>query len=221
MDTSSNLEDYFARLADSAYADLDDFELNLLGQVEAELFTENFEFHPLVMQLDGLVLDDPGTSNHHVLLGRAPFEGQVLFLAHDGGCRVVFASLDEFLKAADRAVREKIVLPETHPVLSPVVGDQACLGELIDTLLEEEEIDVVLALIPSLDLQNLTLLARLAAHEDFLIAEMLAIEIAKRPHTCLADVAAQCAAHPHKQAAQAGTRALAAIRAAVARQKSA
>lgn len=221
MDLPSDLEGYFARVSQGAYSDVDELELNLLGRVEAELFTEDFEFHPVVMHLDGLVLDDPGTSNHHVLLGRAPLEGQVLFLTHDGGSRVVFASLAEFLAAADKVLADRTVFPETHPLLSPQAGDQACLSELIETLLEEDETDAVLALIPSMDLCDLKLLAKLVVHEDFLLGELVALEITKRPVAALEGVAIQCAAHRHPQVSRAGARALAAIRAVAARQKSA
>ena len=221
MDMPSDLEGYFARVSRGEYSDLDELELNLLGRVEAELFTEDFEFHPVVMQLDGLVLDDPGTSNHHVLIGRAPLEGQVLFLTHDGGSRVVFASLAEFLAAADKARAEGTVLPETHPLISPLVLDQACLSELIETLLEEDETDAVLALIPSMDLCDVKLLGKLVAHEDFLLGELVALEIAKRPVEVLEGVAIQCAAHRHPQVSRAGARALAAIRALGGRQKTA
>jgi hypothetical protein len=221
MGTQSDLEGYFAHLASGAYSDIDELELNLLNRVEAELFTEDFEFHPIVMHLDALVLDDPGTSNHHVLLDRAPFEGQVLFLTHDGGTRVVFASITEFLAAADRAIAEKIVLPETHPAASPRVADQVCLSELIQTLLDEDETDVVLALIPSMDLSDLALLGKLATHEDYFLGELVALEIAKRPAAALENVAHQCAAQRPPQVAQAGHRALRAIRALTAPQKTA
>lgn len=212
MDMAHEVDRYFAHIAGGAYADADDLQLNLLGRTEAELFSEDFEFHPIVMGLDGLVLDDPGTSNHHVLLGRSPLEGQVLYLMHDGESRVVFASLEEFLAAADRALAGNVVLPEIHPVISPRPADQACLTELVDTLLAGDEIDVVLALIPSLDLADTAVLGQLVAHEDFLLGEMVALEIIKRPDPALLEVARLCASHAHPQVARAGERALRAIR---------
>jgi len=212
MDMAHEVDRYFAHIASGTYADVDDLQLNLLGRTEAELFSEDFEFHPVVMVLDALVLDDPGTSNHHVLLGRSPLEGQVLYLMHDGESRVVFASLEEFLAAADRALAENLVLPEIHPVISPRPADQECLRELVDTLLAGDEIEVVLALIPSLELDDATQLRQLVAHEDFLLGEMVALEIIKRPDALLQELAGLCAAHPHPQVARAGERALRAIR---------
>ena len=73
------------------------------------------------------------------------------------------------------------------------------------------EIEVALALIPSLDLTGHGMLARLATHEDFFLAEAVADEIVRRPEPALAAIAALCAAHAHPQASSAGHRALRAL----------
>lgn len=186
-------------------------ELNLLHNDAAIAITADFRWQPVVKLLDGLVLDDADTSNHHVLLQRAPLEGHVLFLSHDGETRVVFSSLDALMAAADAALADGIALPELHPSLAPVPADQPGLSALVQACVDQDEIEVALALIPSLDLADHGLLSHLAVHEDFFLAEAVAAEIAKRPDPTLATIAALCVAHAHPQARNAGHRALRAL----------
>ena len=213
MMLESDIEAYFAKVSTGAYSGLDELELNLLERTAAQSLTEDFSFHPLVRLLDGLLLDDPDTSNHHVLLRRHPFEGHVLYLAHDGDSRIVFPSLARLLDAADEAKKEELFLPELHPEVSPHAMDQAAVSQLVRSLVEgeEEEINAALALIPSMDLSDTDLLAMLAAHEDFYVGEAVGEAIAKRPSGALRPVALLCSKHPHPQAARAGVKALRAI----------
>jgi hypothetical protein len=210
MDHATSM--YFQRVATGHYAGHAALELNLLHSEGAQTITADFRGQPVVTLLDGLVLDDADTSNHHVLLRRAPLEGHVLFLSHDGETRVVFSSLGALLAAADAALADGIALPELHPALAPVPADQPALNALIQHCVDQDEIEVALALIPSLDLAGHDLLSRLAAHEDFFLAEAVGDEIAKRPDPALATVATLCAAHAHPQARNAGQRALRALR---------
>src|ERR1700741_3288127 len=79
---------YFGRSADGSLASLQRIELNLRGPARAvELTTKFLEFHPVVQALNGFVLDDGNTSNHHVYLAGPPLNGMVLFLPHDGDAR--------------------------------------------------------------------------------------------------------------------------------------
>ncbi|MGJ7528208.1 hypothetical protein [Variovorax sp. GB1P17] len=197
------LDEYFEEIDAPLFA-----ELGLLPREEATELTESLSGHPLVETLQGFALDDPDTSDHHLLLGRAPLEGCVLFLAHDGQSRVVFDSLDSFLQAAREAGEQGDELRDLHPEGSPVASDQRALSALINDLLDDGTLtDVVVALIPSLDLLDLALLERLANDEDFFLGEAVAVEIARRPTQALALIAQMCAAHPHTQVAQAGKRA--------------
>lgn len=203
---------YFDAVSKGTYSDLYRVEVNLLGPAEAESLTKKFSSHPLVRELDGLVLDDPNTSNHHILLRRYPFEGHVLYLSHDDNSRIVYASLLEFLGAADEAKASSQFLPELHPVVSPHGMDQEALSRLVCGLVETEEgIEVALALIPSMDLSDIDLLANLAKHEDFFVGEAVGEEIAKRPSDTLRQAALLCSKHPHPQTARAGAKALRAI----------
>ncbi len=156
------------------------------------------------------MLDDPNTSNHHILLRRPPVNGQILYLAHDDNSRIVFSSLAEFLACAERAKIENLSIPELHPPISPVAPDQAELSNAIRTLIAEDQVDVVLALVPSMDLSDNALLAELLGHDDFFLGEAVAEAIRTRPSVALAALARQCAEHPHPQVARAGQRALAA-----------
>jgi len=204
---------HFEAISGGNYSDLHQLEMNLLGPSTAESLTEKFSFHPLVRVLEGLVLDDPNTSNHHILLRRHPFQGHVLYLAHDDDSRVVFSSLAELLHAADAARSSGQFLSELHPVVSPHGMDQKAVSLLVRSLVEgtDEGIGVALALIPSMDLSDTDLLAELAKHEDFFVSEAVGEEIAKRPSSALRKVAVLCSRHPHPQAARAGAKALRAI----------
>ena len=210
---AADIEAYFAKVETGVYSGLLRLELNLLDRTAAESLTAEFSFHPLVRVLEGLVLDDPDTSNHHVLLRRHPFEGHVLYLVHDDASRIVFSSLAGLIESADRAKAGGLALPDLHPRVSPLALDQGAVSGLVHRLVEgsEEELDVALALIPSMDLSDMDLLAKLAAHPDFFVAEAVADQIAGRPSSALRQVALLCSKHPHFQAAAAGERALRAI----------
>ncbi|WP_233840432.1 hypothetical protein [Dyella sp. 2HG41-7] len=207
---SMGIESYFADVDTGKYSGLLQFELNLIKRESAEALTGTFSSHPIIRLLDGFVLDDPETSNHHVLLCHHPFEGQVLSLSHDGDSRVVFSSLSELLVAAKETQARQISLSELHPDVSPCASDQGALSHLIDSLIEgtAEDADVALALIPSMDLSDTKLLEKLATHENFFFGEAVAIEIAKRPSTKLRSIALICSNHSHVQAAEAGEKAL-------------
>lgn len=210
---ATSIDDYFEIVSRGGYTGLHEIEVHFLERTAAHSLIEVFSPHPLVRVLDGLVLDNPNTSNHHILLRRPPFEGYVLYLAHDDDSRIVFPSLAALLAAADAAKASGQFLNEVHPLVSPHDMDQKAVSLLVRHLIEEEGegIDVALALIPSMDLSDTHLLTELVQHGDFFIAEAVGEEIAKRPSSALKDVALLCARHPHFQAAQAGAKALRAI----------
>jgi hypothetical protein len=91
--------------------------------------------------------------------------------------------------------------------------DQRAVSGLVRRLVEgsDEEIDLAVVFIPSMDLSDSDLLTTLATHDDFFISEAVGDEIAKRPSRALRSVAMLCSKHPHPQAAEAGARALRAI----------
>jgi hypothetical protein len=62
-----------------------------------------------------------------------------------------------------------------------------------------------------MDLNDVELLSRLAADEDFYVAEAIGDAIARRPRLELEQIALACQNHSHFQAAEAGSRAVAAI----------
>jgi hypothetical protein len=207
------IETYFAEIDSDKYSGLPQFELNLLDRDEAEALTERLSSHPIIRLLDGFVLDEPNTSNYHILLCRHPLEGQVLYLSHDGDSRVVFSNLSELLTAASEAKARQLALPELHPDLSPHVTDQPALSHMLAMLAEgaSEEADVAVSIIPSMDLSDTTLLEALATHENFYISEAVGAEIAKRPSSALKPIAWLCSNHPHPQAAEAGAKAISVI----------
>lgn len=203
---------YFGRVRAGAYVERFDAEVHLLDLDDALQLTREFGFHPIVRQFDGLVLDDARTGNHHVLLRHGPLAGQVFHLAHDGEGRVVFPSALHLLAAADRALENGTRLSAAHPAGAPAAPDQAGLaGVMARAMAAGQEGDIVLPLIPSLDLRDLGLLQRLVHTNDFLIVEAVANEIARRPAPELRDIACQCCVHPHAHAARAGRAALRAL----------
>ncbi len=208
----ADLEAYFDRIKNGRYAKRRDIELNLLPVHEAVELTHKFrDLLALVQTLRGFILDDAETSNYHVYLDHPSLDGAVLYLNHDGDTQVVFASLDDFLAAADAAIGSGHDLRGYHPLICPLAKDQECLSELVRQQLNLEDgygTDVITAIIPSMDLRDLKLLRHLAQDPDFFLSEAVAIEISKRPSAELREVAELCAAHAHFQAAEAGRRAL-------------
>jgi hypothetical protein len=214
----SDLGAYFGQVADGSLRGHDELELNLLPVAHAARWTKDFrEFHPVVDVLRGLILDDPNTSNHHVYLSANCCAGTVFYLNHDGDSRIVFPTLVAFLDAARRALETAQCLTTFHPEDGVQLGDQSGLSQLVAGLLEGkfdcDSTEVVLALVPSMDLTDLTLLERLAKDEDFYIAEAVGDAIARRPRHELGAIAETCQHHSHFQAAKAGSRAVAAINA--------
>lgn len=168
-----------------------------------------FASHPAVQTFHAYVLDDEGTSNHHLLMTAAPLAGAVFFLSHDGDSRVVFDSAAQFLTAVREAHVQEVSVSEFHPHQSPMVKDQAALADFIRTLHERGECsDLIVSLVPSLDLEDLSLLQLLVSDADFYLGEAVAMEIEKRPSRTLLPIAIACASHRHPQVAGAGARAV-------------
>lgn len=185
----------------------------LLAPPAVREHSERFAFHPVVAQLGGYVLDDADTSDHHVLVTRSPLAGSVLFLALDADTRTVFDSGAAFLAAVREARETDADVTDLHPAQSPIAKDQVALGAFVRALLASEELgDVVVCLVPSLDLADTDLLQRLVQDEDFFLGEAVANEITKRPSPALLPMAQLCAAHRHPQVARAGQRALQRVR---------
>lgn len=192
-----------------ASARFDEDGSHLLPQLAVLEQSERFAYHPIVQQLGGYVLDDADTSDHHLLVTRSPLIGSVLFLSHDGDTRIVFDSATAFLEAVRETRDKEIEVPDLHPDRSPIAQDQLALSAFMRGLLDSPGLnDVVVALIPSLDLQDIDLLQRLAQDEDFFLGEAVGNEIKNRPSPVLLPIAELCAAHPHPQVARAGDRAV-------------
>jgi hypothetical protein len=197
------LQDYF-----DASASIDEDVSHLLSRLAVVEQSGRFAYHPVVQQLGGYILDDADTSDHHVLVTGSPLIGNVVFLSHDGDTRAVFESGAAYLAAVREAHGRGIDVTDLHPDQSPIAKDQGALSAFVRSLLASELGDVVVSLIPSLNLQDIDLLQRLAQDEDFFLGEAVASEIEKRPSAALLPIAELCAAHLHPQVARAGLRAV-------------
>lgn len=202
------IDSYFARVAQGRYTKQHEAEVNLLPRAKALALTKEFDYHHVIQALDGLLLDDPDTSDHHFLARCAPLAGMVFYLSIRGSARAVFPDLEAFLAATDTAINEQSPLSELHPRLAPRAEGQQGLEKLIAYGLEEDRPEIITALIACMDFVDVDWLECLATHPDFFIAETIADEICLRPSAALRPVAQQCAQSSHAQVRRAGERAL-------------
>lgn len=205
------LSAYFHLLSDGDYS-----HTTLLSPIAVQEYSEEFSFHPAVQLFGGYVLDDLGTSNHHLLITTGPLAGCVYYLSHDDDSRVVFATSSDFLAAVLQAQQTEQDSSDLHPALSPLAKNQSALSALITELLDsgdDEAEDLLPSLLPSVDLNDLALLQRLATSDNFYLGEALAHEIIKRPAAHLLPIAQLCAAHAHSQVSGVGAKAVRSIQA--------
>ncbi|PQO47967.1 hypothetical protein [Blastopirellula marina] len=209
---------YFQDVAAGDFSDHLECDVNLFAVETAVRLTEEFrDFEPRVGSLRGIVLDDDNISDCHVYLTHPACRGAILFLRHDGDSHIIFASLNDFLAAANSAIATGKPLRscERPPIL---LADDVAANQLIRELLTgETEYDIdgpIDSLLASMNLTDLDLLATLAADESFYIAESVGAAIARRPRPDLLPIAKMVSDHAHFQAAKAGKRAVSAIFAA-------
>lgn len=170
----------------------------LSAQSVIEQSREFRTFHPVVQRLQGIILDDPGTSDHHIVLCRAGVAGSVLHLAHDGTSRIVFDNIRSFLEAARRAAALNGLIEDEHPRHARVLSDQVALRGLIEFLRSDPDYDdIVPALVPSLELSDPNYLSTLVVGEDVYVAEAVCQEITARPSADLMPVVETGEAHAH------------------------
>lgn len=193
---AEKLEAYFRKI-ESQLPGAED--LGLLDMAQSiELSNQFRSFHPIVRDLKGVILDDPGTSNHHVFLGQLPLDGAVLHLSHDGSNRIVFDGIESFIEAANCAADDAMEIEDKHPEHAWIAEDQARLRDLIAALRSSTDGEgILIALLPSLKLSDVDFLSTLATDESFYVAEAVCNEIARRPTADLLPVAELGEQHPH------------------------
>ncbi|WP_442679759.1 hypothetical protein ACSBM8_00710 [Sphingomonas sp. ASY06-1R] len=174
-------------------------ELGLLNEAAAIALTREFRsFHPVVQGLHGILLDDPDTSNHHVLLGHEAVSGAIFYLAHDGDSRIVFDGLDSFLAAAREAAASGTAIEDQHPDHACILRDQPALESLIASLRPTPHYeDTAPVLIASLDLTDVEFLSALVRDPDVYVAEAVLRAIAARPSATLLPIVDAGARHDH------------------------
>jgi hypothetical protein len=196
-----------------AMPDAEQFKVSLGLLSLAQMVDESLTFRSfrLMQLLHGIVLDDAGTSNHHVLICAPPLAGMVFYLSHDGDSRVVFADLAAYLAAAGAAFEADDFLDEQHSGQTPIAADQPGLRELLAGAASQADSDeIIVPLIRSFELSDPDFLIALIG-DDFLIGEAVAEEIIRRPAIALLPVAKFCENHPHPQVSGPGAKARQAI----------
>lgn len=186
----------------------------LLSPDHALAFTRTLgRFQEVLQAVDGLILDDNRTGCYHAYIGRPFFSGGIFYLGRGVDTRIVFSSLDDYRNAVEAAVQEGRAVTEFHPFFSPLARYQGALGEIIRQQLDAANgVEVIRALLPSLDLDDYVLLRQLVSGRDFRLGEAVASEICKRPRQNLQKIAEKCMAHSHLEVVIAGLRAFDAIR---------
>ncbi|MEB2845746.1 hypothetical protein GAO09_29125 [Rhizobiales bacterium RZME27] len=208
---AEQLRTYLSKIDDMPDAEEFRTSLGLLPLPQMVEETGTFRSFRLVEMLGGIILDDPGTSNHHMLIGASPLAGMVFYLSHDGGSRVVFDDLAAYLAATEVAFEAADFLDEHHPAHAPLAADQAGLHAfLADVGSQDDGDEAIVPLLPSLDLSDPDFLIALIG-DDFMIGEAVAEEITRRPAEYLLSVAQFCESFPHPQVSRPGAKALQAI----------
>jgi len=207
----ADIASYFKKISDGHLSGHQGIGLNLLSQHEALKFSRALRGHPFVETTESFVLDDAETSNHHLLITKGALAGSIFFLDHDGDSRVVFESLQSFLAAAYDAVSRQIWIEKLHPPVTPICQTPRELDVLVTSLLNSDLEDLIPSFVPSMDLQNIELLARLVDSPNFFLGEAVAQAICLRPNERLRGVAVLCSGHSHAQVAGAGRDALVAL----------
>jgi hypothetical protein len=213
-----DLVDYFDTFP---IADYSGSGVGLLPLPDALAWSADFRtFHALAQALALVVLDDANTSNHHCYITRGPLAGGIHYLVHDGDSAVVFERLGDYLRAvmsareAGTSVDDRF--HEDRPMGLLAAPDQAALAEAIRGLLwaeDEAAVAQLLVYVTASDLSDAALLEALARHSDLYLVEAVGNAIARRPRAGLMAVAVMVSEHEYSQVANAGKRAIAAIRA--------
>ncbi|WP_442485228.1 hypothetical protein [Aeoliella sp. SH292] len=209
------VERYFEKVRSGAYSGRTQLGLNLLPPAEVAQLTATFrEFHPLIQQTGAIILDDADTSDYHCYVPDLPIAGSVLHLRHDGESRIVFASLSDFVQAADRCLVGDNDLGDYHLPFTPLATDQERLSEKIATFYHQQDEDVeasILLLVESSSLSDDALFIEIAADSNFYFGEAIANTILVRPRASLLELAKVCSQHPHPQVSRPGAKALSAV----------
>jgi hypothetical protein len=218
-DPPADLVDYFDTFP---IADFSDPLVGLLPLADALAWSADFRtFHPLAEALGLVVLDDANTSNHHCYITRGPLAGSILYLVHDGDSAVAFERLRDYLRATAAALEAGVSLDDRfhdhEPTAWVTAPDQAALATAVRGLIRAEEDETAVAqllvYIAALDLSDAVLLEALARHSNLYVVEAVGNAIARRPRPELIAVAGMVSEHEYFQVANAGKRAVAAIRA--------
>ncbi len=159
-----------------------------------------------------VILDDSNTSDHHCYISKGPAEGMIMSLLHDGEPEIAFDSLSKYLKEMRRLIREEEFIDEivTDVQIEETKQDsiEAFVLENISQISPEE----LYAYISLIRTSNIRLIQSLASHEDFVVREFTARQLARSPNLDALNIAEALSVDESGQVANAGMRAVDAIK---------
>ncbi len=200
--------------------DLPDSVFNVPAEVRA-FFSEaaalrnpELRFHPLTEEESGkysealrgiavadalglIVLDDANDSNPYCYIGKGLARGMIIHFSHDPEPRLAFRSIGSFRAALLAAIAEGRDIDELQPEpIIPAERQEELISLLLESAAREDEVSqfLVCTLLPLLDPVELAVLERLAANDNFLFREAVAVFIRNHPlpvHRGLAEVLAR------------------------------
>jgi len=140
------IDDWF-EVMDGAQAHLEGFSdptgVGLLDRKDSERTTAELSFHPAVSILDCVVLSDPGTSNHWMLVRHPVAAGMVALLSHDGDSRIGHPDLDSFMAFACETSERDGDIELDAPDVVLRVPDRLVMEELLASIADADDRDQV------------------------------------------------------------------------------
>jgi hypothetical protein len=184
--------------------------VNVQPFAQAEKYTSGMAGISIVDRLGLWFLDDANDSNPYAYISRGPCSGMVIHFSHDDEPRISFGSLARFVQAMHELGSSGRDIDDLSPdeISAP-------LAEPIRALASEDSEDatyLICAYLPICSALDEQTEEALLASDDFFIREALAMYLAEKPSSSRTRLATLLANDRHPQVADAGKKALAAVR---------
>ncbi len=211
-DPPDDLVEFYVKGFNKEYADL---EFGFLGLEQAIEYTRAIADLYIADNMGLFTLNDADDSNPFCYITKGIAKGKILHLMHDGEGRIKFNSLKDFLRECKSVDEHDIDVYSIDWNHESLVANQSALAEVLDSLAtkpEDTAVELMLLYIPLLDGADVSVFERHCLHEDFYVREYLANRIVELASPKLLPVAEKLAADQHSQPAEAGKRAVSAIK---------